>query len=135
MSYFEKDAIISGIGISRIGRRTGIPGFDLTMEAVRSAIEDAGLAAADIDGIATLGDTPPGEVNAALKIEAADCGSGFGTGGLLSPGVSASRPAADRRPRHVVIYRTIQRLGATVPVQQEEDAPAPPLARMFETPE
>ena len=30
MSYFEKDAIISGLGISRIGRRTGIPGLELT---------------------------------------------------------------------------------------------------------
>ena len=28
----EKQAIISGIGISRIGRRTGIPGLDLTIE-------------------------------------------------------------------------------------------------------
>jgi acetyl-CoA acetyltransferase len=135
MSYFEKDAIISGIGISRIGRRTGIPGFDLTMEAVRSAVEDAGLAAADIDGIATLGDTPPGEVNAALGIEAADCGSGFGTGGLLSPVMSACRAVAERRARHVIIYRTIQMLGGTVPVKQDENAPAPPLARMFETPE
>jgi hypothetical protein len=27
MTYFEKDAILSGIGISRIGRRTGIPGL------------------------------------------------------------------------------------------------------------
>src|SRR5271165_3117868 len=134
MSYFEKDAIISGIGISRIGRRTGIPGFDLTMEAVRSAIADAGLAAADVDGIATLGDTPPGEVNAALRIEAADCGSGFGTGGLLSPVMSACRAVAERRARHVVIYRTIQMLGGTVPVKpeaQEENAPAPALARMF----
>ena len=81
MTYFEKDAILSGIGISRIGRRTGIPGFELTMEAVRAAIEDAGLGAGDIDGIATLGDTPAEEVSAALQIEAADCGSGFGTGG------------------------------------------------------
>ena len=58
MSYFEKDAIISGLGISRIGRRTGIPGMELTLEAARAAIEDAGLTANDIDGIATLGDTP-----------------------------------------------------------------------------
>jgi hypothetical protein len=43
MTYFEKDAILSGIGISRIGRRSGIPGRDLTMEAVRAAIADAGL--------------------------------------------------------------------------------------------
>src|SRR4029077_19556920 len=98
-------------------------------------IDDAGLAAADIDGIATLGDTPPGEVNAALQIEAADCGSGFATGGLLSPVMSACRAVAERRARHVVIYRTIQMLGGTVPVKKEENAPAPPVARMFSTPE
>src|ERR1700720_309025 len=135
MSYFEKDAIISGIGISRIGRRTGIPGLELTMEAVRAAIDDAGLVAADIDGIATLGDTPAAEVLAALRIEASDCGSGFGTGGLLNPVMSACRAVSEGHTRHVVIYRTIQMLGGTVPVKKEENAPTPPLARMFETPE
>jgi acetyl-CoA acetyltransferase len=135
MTYFEKDAILSGIGISRIGRRTGIPGRDLTMEAVRAAIADAGLVPADIDGIATLGDTPAAEVNAELHIEAADCGSGFGTGGLLSPVMSACRAVSERRARHVVVYRTIQMLGGTVPVKQDENAPTPPLARMFDTPE
>jgi acetyl-CoA acetyltransferase len=135
MTYFEKDAIVSGIGISRIGRRTGIPGSELTMEAVRGAIADAGLVPADIDGIATLGDTPAEEVNAELHIDAADCGSGFGTGGLLSPVMSACRAVSERRARHVVVYRTIQMLGGTVPVEQDENAPASPLARMFETPE
>lgn len=135
MTHFEKDAILSGIGISRIGRRTGIAGLDLTMEAVRAAVEDAGLVASDIDGVATLGDTPAGEVNAELGIEAADCGSGFGTGGLLSPVMSACRAVAERRARHVVVYRTIQMLGGTVPVKPQENAPAPPLARMFEAPE
>ncbi|UXA08520.1 thiolase family protein [Mycobacterium sp. SMC-2] len=134
MTHFEKDAILSGIGISRIGRRTGIAGVELTMEAVRSAIEDAGLRPSDIDGIATLGDTPAEDVNARLRIEAADCGSGFGTGGLLSPVMSACRAVAERRARHVVVYRTIQMLGGTVPVKPQEDAPAPPLARMFEAP-
>src|ERR1700730_5431401 len=135
MSYFEKDAIISGIGISRIGRRTGIPGLELTMEAVRAAIDDAGLAAPDIDGIATLGDTPAAEVLAALHIEASDCGSGFGTGGLLNPVMSACRAVSEGHARHVVIYRTIQMLGGTVPVKRDENAPAPALARMFETAE
>jgi hypothetical protein len=135
MTHFEKDAILSGIGISRIGRRTGIPGLELTMEAVRGAIDDAGLAPTDIDGIATLGDTAAADVNAELRIDAADCGSGFGTGGLLSPVMSACRAVAERRARHVVVYRTIQMLGGTVPVKQEDNAPAPPLARMFETPE
>ncbi|WP_158019007.1 thiolase family protein [Mycobacterium basiliense] len=135
MKYFEQDAILSGIGISRIGRRTGIPGLELTMAAVRAAIDDAGLTAADIDGIATLGDTPAGEVNAELRIDAVDCGSGFGTGGLLSPVMSACRAVAERRARHVIVYRTIQMLGGTVPVTPQQDAPAPPLARMLEVPE
>src|SRR6201995_3085469 len=135
MTYFEKDAIVSGIGISRIGRRTGIPGRELTMEAVRGAIADAGLAPADIDGIATLGATPAEEANAELRFEAPDCGSGFGPGGLLSPVMSACRAVSEKRARHVVVYRTIQMLGGTVPVKQDENAPAPPLARMFDTPE
>src|ERR1700749_2737789 len=135
MSYFEKDAIISGIGISRIGRRTGIPALDLTRESLRPAIGDAGLAPSYIDGIAALGDPPAAEVNAALRIEAADCGTGFSTGGLLNPVISACRAVSEGHARHVVIYRTIQMLGGTVPVKQEENAPAPPLARMFETPE
>ena len=34
-----------------------------------------------------------------------------------------------------IIYRTIQMLGGTVPVKQDENAPVPPIARMFDTPE
>ena len=58
MSFFEKNAIVSGLGISRIGRRTSIPGAELTLEAANAAIDDAGLTADDIDGIATFGDAP-----------------------------------------------------------------------------
>ena len=89
MSYFEKDAIISGLGISRIGRRTGIPGLELTLEAARAAIEDAGLTVNDIDGIATFGDTPSADVNAALGIQATNQSFGFDTGGVLTPVMSA----------------------------------------------
>ena len=135
MSYFEKDAIISGIGISRIGRRTGIPGLELTMESVRAAIEDAGLAPGDIDGIATLGDTPAAEVNAALGIEVSDCGTGFSTGGLMNPVISACRAVSEGHARHVIVYRTIQMLGGTVLQNQDENAPVSPMAKMFDTPE
>ncbi len=99
MGHFEKDAIISGLGISRIGRKTGIPGLELTMEAVRAAIEDAGLTPADIDGIATFGDTPPAEVLAELGIQAEDRSAGFETGGVLIPVMSAFRAVSERRSR------------------------------------
>ena len=91
MSHFEKNAIISGLGISRIGRRTGIPGAELTLAAARAAIEDAGLTPNDIDGIGTFGDTPSAEVSDALGIQATDQSFGFDTGGVLIPVMSACR--------------------------------------------
>ncbi|WP_375486835.1 thiolase family protein [uncultured Mycobacterium sp.] len=134
MRYFEKDAILSGVGISRIGRRTGIPGLELTLEATRAAIDDAGLTPSDIDGIATLGDTPPGELSAALGIEPADCGTGFDTGGLLSPVMSACLAVANGRARHVLVYRTVQMIGGEVPTSPSSaNAPRPALARIVES--
>jgi acetyl-CoA acetyltransferase len=114
MSHFEKDAIISGLGISRIGRRTGIPGLELTTEAVRAAIDDAGLTPADIDGIGTLGDTPPAEVTAALGIEATDQTTGFDTAGVLIPVMSAFKAVAEKRARHVLVYRTVAMLAGSI---------------------
>ena len=126
MSHFEKDAIISGLGISRIGRKTGIPGLELTMEAVRAAIEDAGLTPSDIDGIATFGDTPPAEVLAELGIHAEDRGAGFETGGVLIPVMSAFRAISERRSRHVLVYRTVAMLGGSM--NQEASPLLAPLA-------
>ena len=126
MGHFEKDAIISGLGISRIGRRTGIPSLDLTLEAVRAAIDDAGLTASDIDGIATFGDTPPTEVLDALGIRAQDRTTGFDTGGVLIPVMSACRAVSERRSRHVLVYRTVAMLGGSM--NQEASPMLNPLA-------
>jgi acetyl-CoA acetyltransferase len=114
VSYFEKDAIISGIGISRIGRRTGIPDIELTLESCRAAVADAGLTLADIDGMATLGDVPLDETAAALGIEVADRTSGFDTAGLMSPVMSAFRAVSERQSRHVLVYRTVSMLGGAL---------------------
>src|SRR5436189_218212 len=107
----EKRAIIAGAGISRIGRRTGIPGIDLTVEASRAAIADAGLTTNDIDGISTMGDTPLREAAIALGVEPPYTGGGFDTGGLLSPVMSAFVAVAEGRARHVLVYRTVQMMG------------------------
>jgi acetyl-CoA acetyltransferase len=109
--YPEKRAVISGIGISRIGRRTGIPGIDLTVESARAAIADAGLTPEDIDGIATMGDTPLSEAAKALDIAPTYTGGGFDTGGLLSPVMSACVAVGEKRARHVLVYRTVQMMG------------------------
>ncbi|MFI5041287.1 MAG: thiolase family protein [Acidimicrobiales bacterium] len=118
----EKQAIVAGIGISRIGRRTGIAGIDLTLESCRAAIADAGLAAADIDGIATLGETPISEAAAALGVAPVYRGGGFDTGGLLSPVMSACVAVGEGRARHVLVYRTVQMMGGEYIPRPEDEA-------------
>ncbi|ODQ94470.1 thiolase family protein [Mycolicibacterium holsaticum] len=125
MGHFEKDAIISGLGISRVGRRTGIPGLELTLDAARAAIADAGLTASDIDGIASLGDTPLADVTTALGVDVPDHTSGFDTGGLLTPVMSACRAVAEKRARHVLVYRTVLMLGGTMTQSPSSSGPNP----------
>jgi acetyl-CoA acetyltransferase len=130
MSFFEKDTIVSGLGISRIGRKTGIPGLELTMEAARAAIADAGLTPDDIDGFATFGDTLPAEVVESLGNQATDVGVGFGTGGVLTPFMSALAAVAEKRARHVLVYRTVQMLGGAM----TESTASPLLAPLADPP-
>lgn len=114
VNLFEKNCIISGIGLSRIGRHTGATARELTVEAARQAISDAGLTEADIDGIATLDNPSVDEAAAWLGIEAADRSWGFDTAGLLTPLMSAMRAVGDGASRHVLVFRTIQMMGGSV---------------------
>lgn len=113
-TFPEQDAVISGLGISRIGRRLGVQGRELTLESARQAIEDAGLQPGDVDGIATMGDTSPAVVARELGMELSFRGGGFNTGGLLSPVMSAFLAVAEGRARHVLVYRTVRMLGGSV---------------------
>lgn len=117
----EKRSIISGIGISPIGRRSGIAHLELTVRACREAIADAGLEASDIDGVTSLGDTSPAEAAAALGIDASYRGGGFDEGGLLSPVMSACLAVAEGRARHVLVYRTVQMIGGSYVGQEGGD--------------
>ncbi|MET0182473.1 MAG: thiolase family protein [Caulobacterales bacterium] len=125
----EKRSIISGIGLSRTGRKTGISSLELTLESSRQAIADAGLTPADIDGIATMGETPLQDVIAALELEPGYRGGGFDTGGLLSPVISAFFAAGAGKARHILVYRTVQMMGGSVLPPRNADssaAEAPP---------
>jgi acetyl-CoA acetyltransferase len=115
--------VISGTGISQIGRRSGISAVDLTVQAATAALADAGLTAADIDGVITLGDTPAAEAAASLGISApGDFGRPLGSSGLLTPVVQAYEAIREGRARHVLVYRTVQMMGGTV---DREAAPGP----------
>ncbi|MFT4124687.1 MAG: OB-fold domain-containing protein [Gordonia sp. (in: high G+C Gram-positive bacteria)] len=50
---FESTVAITGVGASRVGRRLMVDPLSLTVDAVESALADAGLTPDDIDGLAT----------------------------------------------------------------------------------
>jgi acetyl-CoA acetyltransferase len=126
----ERGAIISGIGISTIGRKLGVAGLDLTAEAATEAIRDAGLVPADIDGISTMGDTPVVDAAARLGIHHGWTGAAFGRWGLLSPVVDAFHAVASGAARHVLVYRTVNMMGGSVfaPPGDRSPEPEPPTA-------
>ena len=110
----SKKAVISGIGISDIGRKTAISNLDLTLQSSRLAITDAGLTAADLDGVATLGDIPRATACAALGIDPPYAGQGYDRGGLLSYVMAAAEAVEAGQARHVLVYRTVKIMGGNL---------------------
>jgi len=115
VNKFEESSIISGIGRSDIGRRLGRSELSLTVQAARAAILDAGLAAADIDGmVAWPGEYPapagftgpsPWRLKDALRLNlnwhlAAQEGPG-----QLAAVMSAVMAVHSALCRHVLVYR------------------------------
>ena len=116
---WERRCVISGIGISEIGRRTGVSGLALTEAASRAAIADAGLTPRDIDGVTTVGETPLTEASAALGLEPAWTGEGgTGVGGSMAGVHNACRAVASGAARHVLVYRSVAMLGGALTADQ-----------------
>ncbi len=55
---FEDRVALTGIGMSSVGRKLMVPPLSLTVDAIRRAVDDAGLAMDDIDGLSTYPATP-----------------------------------------------------------------------------
>jgi len=49
MKVLERDACITGAGISAIGRNVNKPAIDLALDSIMSAIAHAGLTVDDVD--------------------------------------------------------------------------------------
>ena len=113
---FEDKVAITGIGMSRVGRRLGVPPLGLTVDACRAAVADAGLTMADIDGLATYPGTPPmgghseGGVSAleeALRLRPTWFNGGGDTPGQSGSVVAAMLAVAAGLCRHVLCFRTV----------------------------
>ncbi|GAA1851521.1 hypothetical protein GCM10009836_34390 [Pseudonocardia ailaonensis] len=117
MSSFEHDTVISGIGQTPIGRRLSNASLNLTLDACRAAVADAGLELSDIDGLFTW----PGAVNSpmpgfsgpasevvqdALRLRLNVRQSVYEGGAQLTALINACLMVAAGLCRHALVYRT-----------------------------
>ncbi len=112
----ERNACVTGVGQSDIGRRLGRDPFELTLDACLAAIEDAGLTVADIDGLSTypgnfgpLGFSGAGayQVIDALRLNVGWYDSGIETSGQLGSVIKACLAVASGLANHVVCFRSV----------------------------
>ncbi len=113
----EQRCAISGVGQSAIGRRLGIDPLELTLDACLAAVNDAGLALADIDGVSTYpgmmsvprGFTGAGAIDVidALRLNADWHDSGTETSGQLGSVIKACLAVGAGLADHVLCFRSV----------------------------
>jgi acetyl-CoA acetyltransferase len=112
-----RDAVISGVGISEVGRRLHRDPLVLTARAALSAIADAGLTPKDIDGISTypgaIGSSPGfsgagiDDVTAMLGLKTRWVSGGLELPGQLGSVVNAVIAVGYGLVEHVLCFRTV----------------------------
>lgn len=113
---FEDRVALTGIGMSRIGRKLMVDPLSLTLEACRSAVADAGLTLGDIDGLSTYpaGSAEGGHseggltaVESALGLHPAWHNGAPETPGANGALIAAMLAVAGGLCRHVLCFRTV----------------------------
>lgn len=122
MSRPQPVAAITGAAISHIGRRLGRSPLDLTVEAAQAALADAGLTAADIDGVSTYpggGKSFPGhngnligELAHAMTLKLEWFSGGGEAAGQLGALFNAVGAIAAGTCDHVLVYRSLMESSA-----------------------
>jgi acetyl-CoA acetyltransferase len=116
------EAYITGIGMSQVGRRLTRHPLLLTVDAVKQALDEAGLSIGQIDGVSTypgraggmLGFSPVGseELIEALRIKATFFAGGFEQTSQLGAVVAAVGAVKSGQARHVICFRTVYEAAA-----------------------
>ena len=132
---FEDRVALTGVGMSRIGRKLMVPPLSLTVEAIRRAVDDAGLTMGDIDGLSTYPATPAEggyaeggttAVESVLGIRPTWHNGGHETPGATGSLIAAMLAVAGGLCRHVVCFRTVWQSSATQLARQGSPPPSGP---------
>lgn len=113
----KSDPVISGVGQSAVGKFVDRHPLLLTLDAVREALDDAGLTPADIDGVATW----PGRDDKMLDMGPVGCDDlieamglntrwycgGYEMAAQYGPIAEAVAAIQQGWARHVIVFRTI----------------------------
>jgi acetyl-CoA acetyltransferase/uncharacterized OB-fold protein len=113
---FEDHVAITGIGMSRVGRRLGVDPLELAADAAKLAIADAGLEPSDIDGMSTYpgpaigGGMSEGGITALediLRLRPSWINSGLELPGQAGSIIAAMLAVAGGLCNHVLCFRTV----------------------------
>ncbi|AFR49487.1 thiolase C-terminal domain-containing protein [Gordonia sp. KTR9] len=116
MHHFESDVVISGIGQSAVGRRLGRSGLDLTVEATRVALADAGLTRAEVNGLSAypsmhddpgFGPVSVYELKEALRLDLDWIVGMPHSMGQFGPIIEGAMAISSGLADHVLCYRTM----------------------------
>jgi acetyl-CoA acetyltransferase len=113
----KSDPIISGVGQSAVGKFVDRLPLLLTIDAIKDALDNAGLRVADIDGVATwpgrvetmldMGPVGCDAVIDALGIKATWYNGAFESAAQYGPIAGAVAAVQQGWARHVVVFRTV----------------------------
>jgi acetyl-CoA acetyltransferase len=144
-----KNVVITGVGRSAIGRKLGIPGVVLTVDAIADALADSGLAVSDIDGLSTWpgqnlamkGMAPVGvsQIQEAMRLKLNWFSGGPETAGQLGAIINAYAAIEAGLARHVVVFRsvvesTVQAAERAAPPKSGGEPPAMPASMQWQLP-
>ncbi|MET0372206.1 MAG: thiolase family protein [Sphingobium sp.] len=114
----ERNVVISGVGQSDVGKRVARGALALTIDAVKEALDDAGLSVADIDGLSSFPGYRPDQPGFApfglMPLKEAmgfrlNWFSGGGEGPVqMQPIIDGYAAIKAGLARHVLCFRTVQ---------------------------
>jgi acetyl-CoA acetyltransferase/uncharacterized OB-fold protein len=140
---FEDKVALTGVGMSKIGRRLMAWPLALTLDACEAAIADAGLQIDDIDGLASypgagdmggFGEGGVTALEAALGVRPTWHNGGMETFGPTGSVIAAMTAVASGLARHVLCFRTLWESTHTELIRQGHTQPASSRTRSWLTP-